>query len=225
MSHFLKFDSKSALTSLETILFIREVIEVHPEHREVIFNRICDIFDEIRSHLVFRVALWILGEYSSKQADIERAFDVIKRNIGSLPLMTEEEEEEEESKPQETSGPKMITKTIILQDGSYGTETVIVDEKSRAQSKNQKEREDTYFRRALLGAEDDYISSCVAITLIKLVIKTKKNMSNKFNQMTVDSILIICQLLKLHQKKKNDPDSKQRMQLCLRILTNPTGMQ
>lgn len=87
MTHFLRFDTKSALTSLETILFIREVIEVHPEHREIIFNKICDIFDGIRSHLVFRVALWIIGEYSQKQADIEKAFEVISRSIGALPLI------------------------------------------------------------------------------------------------------------------------------------------
>ena len=43
--------------------------------------------------------------------------------------------------------------------------------------------------------------------------------------MAVDSILIICALLKGHQKKRYDPDSKQRMQLCLRILSNPHGLQ
>lgn len=43
--------------------------------------------------------------------------------------------------------------------------------------------------------------------------------------MAVDSILIICALMKGHQKKRYDPDSKQRMQLCLRILSNPHGLQ
>jgi coatomer subunit beta len=33
MQNFLRFEGKSTFTSLETILFIREVIEVHPEHR------------------------------------------------------------------------------------------------------------------------------------------------------------------------------------------------
>ena len=58
------FDGKSTFTSLETILFIREVIEVHPEHRQGIFEHICNSFEDIRSHLVIRVALWILGEYA-----------------------------------------------------------------------------------------------------------------------------------------------------------------
>jgi coatomer subunit beta len=64
MNSFLMFDNRSTFTSLETILFIREVIEVHPEHRQVIFDKICDSFEDIRSHLVIRVALWILGEYA-----------------------------------------------------------------------------------------------------------------------------------------------------------------
>jgi len=86
MDSFLMFDNRSTFTSLETILFIREVIEVHPEHRQAIFEKICDSFEDIRSHLVIRVALWILGEYASSQKDIDRAFDTIKKNIGSLPI-------------------------------------------------------------------------------------------------------------------------------------------
>jgi coatomer subunit beta len=65
MDSFLMFDNRSAITSLETILFIREVIEVHPEHQTAIFEKICDSFEDIRSHLVIRVALWILGEYAT----------------------------------------------------------------------------------------------------------------------------------------------------------------
>lgn len=75
-----------------------------------------------------------------------------------------------------------------------------------------------------MNTEDDYIGSCLAITLTKLVVKAKKNLSNKYNQMAVDGLLIICALMKGHQKKRYDPDSKQRMQLCLRILSNPHGL-
>lgn len=80
-------------------------------------------------------------------------------------------------------------------------------------------------RKALINSDDDYIGSCLAITLTKLVVKTKKNLSQRYNQMAVDAILIICALLKGHQKKRFDPDSKQRMQLCLRILSNPNALQ
>lgn len=86
MDSFLMFDNRSTFTSLETILFIREVIEIHPEHRVAIFEKICESFEDIRSPLVIRVALWILGEYASNQKDVERAFETIKKNVGQLPL-------------------------------------------------------------------------------------------------------------------------------------------
>ena len=77
-----------------------------------------------------------------------------------------------------------------------------------------------------MNTEDDYLASCLAVTLTKLTIKAKRNLSMSYKQMTVDSILIICALLKEHQSKKGkitsvsaDRDNIQRMQVCLRILT------
>jgi len=52
-------------------------------------------------------------------------------------------------------------------------------------------------RKALKSAEDDFLASCLAITLTKLAVKTKKNMQiKKFNAMSAHSALIICSLLK-----------------------------
>jgi len=70
LDNFLRFDGKSTFPSLETILFIREVIELHPEHKASIFSKICAIFGEIKSHLVIRVALWIMGEYATSQNEV-----------------------------------------------------------------------------------------------------------------------------------------------------------
>ena len=126
MKSFLKFEGKSTFASLTTILFIRKVIEINPEHRSVIFTNICNNFTEIRSHLVIRVALWIIGEYAQSQEEVEQAFASVKINIGSLPIYIPPEENEEdfneESKEEaKEKGPKVITKTVVLPDGSYGT--------------------------------------------------------------------------------------------------------
>ena len=127
MSSFLKFEGKSTFASLETILFIREVIEVHPEHRATIFEKICQQLGEMRSHLVIRVALWIIGEYAMSQEEVQKAFAAVKRNVGSLPIYPEgldldepstDKNEQEEAKEK---APKVVTKTIVLPDGSYGT--------------------------------------------------------------------------------------------------------
>ena len=56
------------------------------------------------------------------------------------------------------------------------------------------------------------------MTLTKLTIKAKRNLSLQHKQMSVDSILVICALLKEHQLKKGktvtmsvDRDNMQRM--------------
>lgn len=74
IENFLRFDGKSTFPSLETILFIREVIEVHSEHRNAVFQKICERFGQIKSHLVIRVALWIIGEYAQTVQEAQQAF-------------------------------------------------------------------------------------------------------------------------------------------------------
>lgn len=55
-------------------------------------------------------------------------------------------------------------------------------------------------RSALINSEDDYLASCLAVTMTKLTVKAKKNLSMTFKAMSVDSILIICAMLKERQQ-------------------------
>lgn len=66
MDCFLKFEKKGSMASLETIIFIREVIEVYPKYRETILSKLYNLVDDIKNNLVLRVAIWIIGEYSQK---------------------------------------------------------------------------------------------------------------------------------------------------------------
>ena len=113
---------------------------------------ICDSFEDIRSHLVIRVALWILGEYATSQKDVDNAFETIKKNIGPLPLFALDygtpDSAKEESKDS-NAGP---TTTIEVYNNFP-------------------------LRKALINTEDDYVSSCLAMTLTKLAVKAKKNLS------------------------------------------------
>ena len=64
MDSFLGFEKRGSMASLETIMFVREVAEVYPEHRPAILQKLCQILGQIRNHLVLKVSIWILGEYS-----------------------------------------------------------------------------------------------------------------------------------------------------------------
>jgi len=42
------------------------------------------------------VAIWIIGEYSVTQAEVDEAFAAIRRNVGTLPIFEVKEEEEKQ---------------------------------------------------------------------------------------------------------------------------------
>lgn len=240
IENFLKFEGKSTFPSLETVLFIREVIEVHNEHRSTIFQKICQVFGQIKAHLVIRVALWIIGEYAETVHEAQQAFNTVKKNVGSLPIYPQINNDVEESntEKQADTKPKEITKTVILPDGSYGTQTITVDDSKKA-SATQDECSYLPLRNALVHSEDDYLQACLAITMTKLVVKVKKNLSLAYKQMSVDTILIVCAMLKERQQQHNnkdslggikrihqlDQDNLSRMQLCLKVLTKPDGLK
>lgn len=214
------FEKKGSMASLETIIFIREVIEVYPEHRQSILEQLFGLIDDIKNHLVLRVAIWIIGEYTKSQPEIDSAFESIKRNVGSLPIFAEVVEEDKAK--EETQAPKVITKTVILPDGSYGTETIVLDDPSAKNAAGVQSEDHIPLRKALKNADDDFLASCIAISLTKMAVKCKKNLNmKKFNEMSVKSSLIICSLLK-GSKKALDMNNIQRMQLCLKILTTPS---
>jgi coatomer subunit beta len=77
MDSFLIFEKKGSMASLETIIFIREVIEVYPEHRQSILSKLYGLLTNIKNHLVLRVAVWIIGEYSQSQDEVDKGFNAI----------------------------------------------------------------------------------------------------------------------------------------------------
>lgn len=82
MDSFLGFEKKGSMASLETVMLVREIIEVYPDHRAAILTKLTNMIGQIRNHLVLKVAIWIVGEYSSSTSEIADAFESIRSNIG-----------------------------------------------------------------------------------------------------------------------------------------------
>lgn len=76
---------------------------------------------------MYKSALSVLGGLTNGEEAV-RAFNEIKRAIGSFPL---EQEKPKSSEPEEKKEIKVKVKTVILPDGTYGTQTV--DEGARTQ--------------------------------------------------------------------------------------------
>jgi len=111
-----------------------------------------------------------------------QAFQAVKKNVGSLPIYPKPNEDEEEAKVEEKkdSEPKVITKTVVLPDGSYGTQTIVVDEEVKSNMIALDECSYLPLRNALVNSDDAYLASCLAVTLTKLTIKSKRNLSLTF---------------------------------------------
>ena len=84
-----------------------------------------------------------------------------------------------------------------MPDGSYGTETIVLNDSSAKNAAGVQSEDHIPLRKALKNAEDDFLASCIAISLTKMAVKCKKNLNiKKFNEMSIESSLIICALLK-----------------------------
>ena len=83
------------------------------------------------------------------------AFQAVKKNIGSLPIYPkpaeDEDEEEEKTDEKKDTGPKVITKTVVLPDGSYGTQTVVLDDDSKPKTADMDECSYLPLRNALVN--------------------------------------------------------------------------
>ena len=83
---------------------------------------------EMQNLDLIKVGVWILGEFSTDYETTEKSINSIKIAIGSLPLeddkIMKENAKEEDNTKKEQITKKIRYKTIILPDGTYGTEII-----------------------------------------------------------------------------------------------------
>jgi coatomer subunit beta len=72
--------------AMDVIFFVREIVEENASVRDAVVARLVEGFGEICSSPVFRVALWVLGEYALDATHVDRALEAIKEAVGPLPL-------------------------------------------------------------------------------------------------------------------------------------------
>lgn len=217
----------NTISAVDVIYFVREIMETNPKLQKQILELLIDIFPQIRSSRVCGCALWILGEYSNSADEVEAAIEVIKESVGPLPFFHVDEEDggvtidtaEEElgmraAAGGSSSGPK------ILADGSYATESATTMEKLAVGSLSASPN-----LRALVLTCDYFLAAIVASTYTKLSMKASP--PSKSNQYKAESMLYIVSLLRLSESgavsMSIDSDSKDKINVCLNILSDTTG--
>jgi len=197
------FDEMIAFNKLDEnssnflVSILKLIVCNHEELRETAVNHFQQKLHEINALPLLKVALWILGEFSS-ELSIEESIICIKKAIGSLPLEDDKPQHsanEEETKKNETVTVKKIkVKTIILPDGTYGTEVVNESTEGKGGIKKEPSESNSPLRENLI--KNQILISVLSTSLMKLVYHIRGDVS-KFNRYGSDVVLIFCSLLKL----------------------------
>jgi coatomer subunit beta len=130
----LLMDFLNADGALSVIEFVREIIESYPEMRRGILVKLRDVAGEISASEVYRVALWILGQYSESDDEVAAALHTIRECIGPLPLtmtfvdytgMHNEKISASAASAAEavSSSTSNSSKPAVLADGTYATQS------------------------------------------------------------------------------------------------------
>ncbi|KAG6612079.1 Coatomer subunit beta [Phytophthora cinnamomi] len=189
--------------AMDVVLFVRAMCESYPELRESILQKLMISFTDISLAKVYRVGLWILGEYATLPPEDGAAY----------------------SKP--------VTKSVVLADGTYATETSYAAPAAKA---GAAEEENVPGLRRLLLNGDFFLGAAVASTLTKLCLRvsngdvasaTARNAAVK--KLVVDSTRCMCAIVAYGQSKASkheiDQDSARRILMGVRVLLDPASAQ
>ena len=169
----------NSASSVSIISFVKEVVEKFPNLRTTIVERLTSILGEVRAGKVYRGSLWIIGEYCQEEKNLQLAWKRIRASLGEIPILQSEQralEEMEEKEPEEQVNghaqvPKTVTKTKVLADGTYATETALTSEASQKQKLEAVRAASKPPLRQLILDGDFFLATVLCSTLTKLVMR------------------------------------------------------
>ncbi|GME84530.1 unnamed protein product [Ambrosiozyma monospora] len=216
----------NTVAATEIITFIKQVVEKFPDLRSTIIARLLQSLKFFKSGKVFRGALWIIGEYSNDEKDIQSAWKAIRSNIGKVPILANETKSEEgdkdategtaKSSGAPSSGPK------ILADGTYATESALEQvpltpktPTSLSASKNP--------LRTLILEGDYHLAVVLSSTLVKLILRlsTLTTKTGLINALKAEAMLIMVSILRATSnkgRKSISDDPLERIAADIKIL-------
>jgi len=221
---YVLMDFLSSDCGVQVIVFVREIIEQYPQLRPSILSKLINNLDEIGNTSAMCVCLWILGEYCESSDTVEASFDEITTLLGnsSFVLKNDEKQAQEKAAAEAAAGPKMVTKNIVLADGTYATQTMYTEAKTVNDS--------TPSLRKMLVSGDVFLGSVVSSALTKLCLRATDLQSGmsagKVKEMTMKTLLMMCAIVKMAEmtvsaQKSSLADCKERITLCCRALLDP----
>jgi len=241
-------DYLSDTSGPDVILFVREVIETFPALRQQVLDKLCQNFTRIQAPRVFRVALWILGDYSSTLQQVQQSFDAIKSALNELlggnaaanqEASLDDEDDNVSVKSSSSSAYSKSTvtssnKPLLRADGTYATQTGFDTAAAQtASASNKKEAAKAPISlKGFVEENNFYLSSVICNTICKLASRMGKfsdATSAQVNQIKADAMLIMSVIVRhSSDPAKNyrmDKDTQERINLCIKLLSQTSSQQ
>lgn len=235
--------------AMDVILFVRAMCESYPDLRERILQKLLVSFSDISLAKVYRVALWILGEYSADLGPVESDTSIIEAAktilaaLGPLPFVSAAQqaaitkEKEGENAEDGVAYSKPVTKSVVLADGTYATETSYSSAppaKKGGAAAAAAEDDGTPGLRKLILNGDFFLASAVASTLTKLCLRGMRSTAegaanSQIKSLIIESTKYMCAIIAYGQSKDSkhdiDEDSSRRILMGVHILLDPSCTQ
>jgi coatomer subunit beta len=231
------------LAANDVLVFIREMIQKYSHLKEILLQKLLEIYPSVKSIKILRGILWILGEYCESVEDIQTLITLIRQSLGDLPIVDDELKrasgEYEANKSDEQilqsnigSTPSNAAK-LVTADGTYASQSAFVmnSTASNAQngtsSKDDSEKRPTF--RGFLLQGHFFIAVALSRTLTKLALKyiaLKEGQQVKQNRFSAEAMLIMACILHYGKsglpKKPITEDDCDSIYVCLRVLSEHT---
>mmetsp|Transcript_1355 Transcript_1355/g.2356 ORF Transcript_1355/g.2356 Transcript_1355/m.2356 type:complete len:978 (+) Transcript_1355:122-3055(+) len=218
-------DFLSSDGGMQVVIFVRAIVERYPDLRPAILAKLIATVDEVTNNHVMCICLWILGEYCETSESVADAFDVVTDQLGEAPFIVQAEEKQaaEQAAAEAAKGPKLVTKNIVLSDGTYATQTVYSEPKIAATDLDKSPN----LRKMIVGG-DIFLGTIVASCLTKMCLRAPDlGLGDvKAKSMTVKALLTMCGIVKMAEvtvsaQKSSLADCSERVSLCCRALLDP----
>jgi len=217
-------DFLSSDGGMQVIIFVRAIVERYPDLRPAILSKLISTVDEVANNHVMCICVWILGEYCETSETVADAFEVITTQLGDAPFIVQAEEKQaqEQAAIEAAKGPKMVTKNIVLADGTYATQTVYSEPKVVVDLDTS-----PHLRKMIVGG-DIFLGTIIASCLTKMCLRAPDLGVDavQTKSMTVKALLSMCGIVKMAEvtvsaQKSSLADCSERVSLCCRALLDP----
>eukprot|EP00923_Selenidium_pygospionis_P002060 GHVN01003175.1.p1 GENE.GHVN01003175.1~~GHVN01003175.1.p1 ORF type:complete len:1009 (-),score=218.84 GHVN01003175.1:523-3549(-) len=199
-------ETDSSVTS-EVAMLIRE-LSTFVGLRPLIIQRVVESVSELQQQRVIRVCVWLVGEFCEDIQLAEAFINSLFTELKPLPIQANEvdngssvEDQQNNIKSssmptdQRIDHPKVVgTRTVVLEDGTYGTEDVYekpaeVNE-DPTETGGEASKPSTSQIRSLIRGGDFLLSSVIAVAITRLALRkySPSGLSDVFTDQPSDSL-------------------------------------